>query len=102
MCRALVVPCRAWPSHGGHRHRSLIHYHRPPPHDIPHHIDRLQHRLRRQVRIAHRHLRVVVTQQFLHLVQRPPGIDQETRVTVAQVVQPHFLQSDLFRIESQA
>ena len=75
----------------GGGHLSLTHHHRPPPHDIPHdiphHIDRLEHRLRRQVRVAHRHLRVVVSEELLHLVQRPPGIDQETRVAVAQVVQ---------------
>ena len=46
----------------------LTHHHLSPPHDIPHCIDRLEHRLRRQVRVAHRHLRIVVTQQFLHLV----------------------------------
>lgn len=36
-----------------------------------------------------------MAEELLHLVQRPPGVDQEARVAVAQIVQPHFLQPDL-------
>ena len=56
-------------SGGGHRCMILIRRsYRPPPHNVPHNVDRLEHRLRRQVRVAHRHLRIVVAEELLHLV----------------------------------
>ena len=59
------------------------------PYDHRPRVGRLLRRLGRQVRIAHRDLRIAVAQDLLHLIQAAAPGHQQGRTRVAQVVQAH-------------
>jgi hypothetical protein len=50
------------------------------PYDIPHHINRIDQSSRREVRVSHRHLWVIMAQKLLHFIEWATGEVNFTRI----------------------